>query len=496
MTFDITAKHPAYNAFSDSWELMRDAIDGEDSVKQKGEKYLPMKSGIVAMKDMAKQSAAYNAYKNRAEFPELVAPTVRGTIGVMLDRPAAIELPPELETLKERSTRNGMPLDVLHRLIAAEVMSTGRFGLLPGIDDAGLPYIGGYSAESIINWDVANDIPNYVVLDETGELRDPETNAWKKEESYLECKIEDGKYVARTWKKAAGAGTFSPDAAVDAKKPPKNGRADPLTELPFVFINTSHLEANPDDVPLYGLAKLAVRIYRLDADYTFAMHMTSEPTPWVSGFDNPKKAAEDGSAPKTIGSSVLWVLPKEAQAGFLEFTGAGIAAQEKAIAAALDRAVAMGAQILTDKSRSAESGEARKLRLGNQSSVLKIVSQTTAAGLERALKNIAVWMNADPAKVKVTPNVDFFDHTLDAQGISAVVKGWLDGAYSYPTAFLRLQKGGVIHPEKTIEDELKEMDEDDVRRGTLEDRVAAMTPPLKKPGTTEPAKPLLEQPEA
>lgn len=486
MTFDITVKHPAYNEFSESWALMRDAIDGEDAVKDKGQAYLPMKSGIVAMADTTKKNAAYDAYKNRAEFPELVAPTVRGTVGTMLDKPAQIELPPELDQLKERATRDGMTLDVLHRLIASEVMSTGRFGLLPGVDAAGVPYLAGYSTENVINWDSTGDVPDYVVLNESGQRRDPLTNKWENVESYLECKVEDGKYSARTFTKVAGADTFSPGDPDEAKKPPRNGRTDPLNELPFVFINTSNLEASPDDVPLYGLAKLACRIYRLDADYTFAMHMTSEPTPWVNGFDNPKEAAEKGDAPNTIGSAKLWILPKGAQAGFLEFNGAGLEAQAKAIAAALDRAEALGAQILTDRGRSEESGEAKKLRLGNQASVLKIVAQTTAAGLERALKNIAVWVGADPEKVKVTPNTEFFDRTLDAQEISAIVKGWLDGAYSYPTMFKRLQKGGVVEAEQTIDDELKAIDEDDIRRATLEDRMAAMVPPVKQPGALPP----------
>jgi hypothetical protein len=453
MTFDITVKHPAYLEFRASWQLMRDAVDGEDAIKGKGEAYLPMKSGTRAIESSTIRDAAYEAYKTRAEFPELVAPTVRGTVGVMLEQAATIKLPSALESLRERATRDGMPLDVLHRRIATELMETGRYGLLPGILSSGTPYLAGYCAESIINWDSTDDVPDYVVLDESGDVRNRETGAWTRVEQYRECYIDNGAYAAREWTNEAGASTFAPKQAILALKPPKGGRTEALGALPFVFINTNGLGADPDDVPLYGLAKLAVRIYRLDADYVFAMHMTSEPTPVAMGFDNPDEAKKKGLAPSSIGASKLWLLPKGGDAKFLEFSGAGIAAQKDAIAAAMDRAVALGAQILSDSGKTAESGDALKLRLGNQSSVLKLVAMTSAAGLERSLKNIAVWIGANPDEVKVEPVTDFFDRTLSAQEITAIVSGWQSSAYSWRTAFDRLQKGGVIPVERTAEEE-------------------------------------------
>lgn len=479
MAFDITIRHPAFRAFASSWQLMRDAIDGEDAIKSRGEAYLPMKSGTAAIADATKKQAAYDAYKMRAEFPELVAPTVRGTVGTMLDQAAAVELPEALEPLRERATRNGMPLDVLHLMIATEVMSTGRYGLLPGLDSAGVPYIAGYSTESIINWDVADDVPIYVVLDETGDARNPETNSWERVERFLECSVESGVYQAREWLKSGSA--FVSAEPVGAVKPPRNGKRDALSTLPFVFINTNGLQADPDDVPLYGLAKLAARIYRLDADYTFSMHMTSEPTPVAIGFDDPKSAIADGLAPTSIGSSKLWLLPKGGDAKFLEFQGASISAQKDAIQAALDRAVALGAQILADRGRSAESGEAMSMRLGHQSSILKLVAKTTAAGLERALKNLAVWMGANPEEVKVTPKLDFFDHTLSAQEITAIVKGWMDGAYSWRSAFDRLQKGGIIPADRAPDDEEKMIAEDDAKRGATPDQEDLIDPVSGKP---------------
>src|SRR5690606_11239404 len=140
-----------------------------------------------------------------------------------------------------------------------------------------------------------------------------------------------------------------------------NRRQQPIDFLPFVFINTSDLTPAPDDVPLFGLAKIWLRIFRMDANYQYGLYMTSEPTPWVAGtFDD---AAPMRQPPSTVGASKLWVLPENARAGMLEFSGAGLSAQQKAIEDTKADAVMFGAQILTERNTAQESGEAKRVRL-------------------------------------------------------------------------------------------------------------------------------------
>jgi len=448
MAFDPTATHPSYDAFAPSWRLMRDCMAGEDEVKAKGEAYLPMKSGTRAISDVALRQAAYDAYKLRAEFPELVAPTVRGAVGTMLDQAPVIELPTSMEGLRERATRDGLALEALHRRIATELMVMGRYGVLPGISANGSPYLAGYVAEAITNWDTDDEQrPDWLILNESRLELDRATGKWKRREQYRECFVENGRYGAREWVKSSSG--WSATEAVEAA----TRKREALNELPFVFIDTNDLTPDPDDVPLYGLGKLAVRVYRLDADYTFALHMTSEPTPWANGFADPAEAVKNGQAPTTLGSSKLWLLPEGATAGYLEFTGPGLDAQQRAIQNSLDRAIIFGANLLADTGKTAESGEAIKLRLGNQTSTLKTIAMTSAAGLERALRNLATWVGEDPEKVVVTPNLDFFDHTLSPQEILAIVSGWQSGAFSKQTMFDRFKKGELVPAERTFEEE-------------------------------------------
>lgn len=444
---NISTKHPRYVEYEESWSLMRDVMDGEDTIKDLGIKYLPMKSGTAAIQNVEIRNRVYGNYRARAEFPEILSPTVRGSVGLVCEKEPTVEVPAQLEYLLEDATGDGTTLAMLYQRIVTEQLITGRYGLLPAISlrDKSRFVIAGYTAERIINWDKneAGEV-DFVVLDESDQERDKESNTWSKVERYLECSAEDGFYQAIRYK-----GTTPEDQPIEARMP--NGRV--LEKLPFVFVDTSDLTADPDEVPLYGLAKLALRVYRLDADYMQGLHMTSEPTPYITGFSDPKKAIEAGEVPTTIGASNIWILPEGAKADFLEFSGPGLDAQAKAISSSLERAVLFGAQLLSENSRSAESGESRKLRLKGQQSLLRGIASTAGAALERVLRNIAVWAGLDPTTVNVKPNLDFVDFELSAQDLTALVAGWQSGGYSKRTFFENIQRAGMVPSERTFEDE-------------------------------------------
>lgn len=445
----INEKHPDYADFIQAWETMRDCMSGEDTIKEHGERYLPMKSGILAMSSKANRDKAYLNYMSRAEFPELLSPTVRGSVGLVCEKEPEITLPSQLEYLRENCDGAGTTLSQFFQKIVGEILEVGRYGILPGISrkNASQFSLTGYKAEQIINWDTDDDgATNYVVLDESRLVRNPESNARLKEERYLELILDEetGAYTATRWR----AGAIDEEMPVASR--PDRSLVD---AIPFVFVNTGGLEPKPDDIPLYGLAKLALRIYRLDADYTNGLHLTSEPTPYVTGFDDAANAIKEGHVPKTLGASSLWVLPPSATAGFLEFSGPGLEAQSKAIASALERAVMFGAQTLSENSQASESGKARGMRLRGQRSLMVAAAMVAGQALERALRSVADWSSLRKEDVTVKPNVDFEDHILDSAMLREMVAGWQSGGYSKRTLFENLRRASFVPSERSFEDE-------------------------------------------
>lgn len=472
MTFDIKITHPLYDAYLPSWRTMRDAVQGEDDVKARGELYLPMKTGMRAIDSLVERNRVFDAYKARAEFPEIVSPTITGQVGLMNAQPPTIELPTQLEPLREQATPDGLSLDELVSRVSAELLTVGRYGLFPTFSQEGRPYIAGYSAESIINWDTSGLGLSYVVLDESGDERNPETNRWEPREQYRELRMNDrGVFESVLWTRAGAS--LEPGLIEGARTATTSRRA--VDFMPFVLMGTRSLTVDPDDVPLYGLAKIALRIYRLDADYMQGLHMTSEPTPWISGFEDPIRAQADGHVPNAIGASTMWVLPPNGACGFLEFSGPGLAAQRQAIDVAREAAATFGARMFDQASRAQESGTARQMRYMQETSSLKTIANVAASGVERALRNHARWLGLDPETVTVTPNLDWVTDAMTPQELAALVKAWQDGAISYQTLFDRLQAGKVISAGRSFEEETKEI-VDDVLRQEREEDIDPMNP--------------------
>ncbi len=169
---------------------MRDTHEGERTIKDKGEVYLPMTSGQVQDGINANQPGrvAYDAYKKRGSFPDLVRSAVEAMVGVMHHKPPVIELPASMEPMLEMATLQGESLFMLLRRINEQQLISGRIGLLLDVPDGAVigtkPYIASYIAESILNWDdgrrgepvaqgiFADEPKPYVAAGEWGSTRD------------------------------------------------------------------------------------------------------------------------------------------------------------------------------------------------------------------------------------------------------------------------------------------------------------------------------------
>jgi len=112
-----------------------------------------------------------------------------------------------------------------------------------------------------------------------------------------------------------------------------------------------------------------------------------------------------------------------------------------------------GAQVLSEQGQAAESGYSRSLRLQGQYATLKGIAINSAAGLERVLRHIAVWSGENPDEVTVQPWLDWTDHTLDAQQLTALVASWQSGAYSKSSLFYNLQRADLVPNSRTFEEE-------------------------------------------
>lgn len=482
MPRSVASVHSDFTRRTIQWARIRDALEGQDEIKENGEAYLKKPDGMT--------QANYDAYKDRAQFFPVAERTLRGMSGMVFRHAAQFELPARLEPLREAATTDGHSLEVMAEQIVNEVLSIGRYGLLVDFPSGNttatsIPYIATYTAENITDWKVQfidglRTLTRVVLKDDfDGDDEDVNDSA----EMRLELIInQDGNYEVRRWI-AAGAKHASDKAESatwimkDATVPTVNGK--PVKRIPFVFINPYDLRPEVEKPPLLDLVDVNVGHYRNSADYEHALYLTAQPTPWVAGSIN------EQNKPTAIGSGAFWILPEGATCGMLEFSGAGIEAQRKAMEDKENRMAALGARMIHEGRNRNEASDTARMRGKAELSLLTNVVNMAEAGMYRALRIAAEWVGAKPDDVDVKLNRDWVETRMDANELTALVKAWQSGAFSHQTLHENLQRGELIPVDRTYEDEKEMIEEEGGDLGLGLNQLmnaAAVQPPGQKPG--------------
>jgi hypothetical protein len=482
--FGVESTHPDYNTMLPDWNLVRDAIDGEQAVKAKTEVYLPKPSGFKAQPDDG--AKMYETYLLRAKFPEILAPTLRGMVGIIHRVAADISLPEALEPMRDNATWDGLNLDALHQRITFELLGTGRYGLLVDMpenasnDDT--PYIVGYTAEQIINWDSLTH--DFFVLDESYYKR--LQFAWQLTKRFRVCMLvpPDGETQDDTTNtngsgNGSGNGSAAPNnaaalhpdltdyvynqivyetttAATTENQPiqPSMKGGETFNEVPFVVIGSTDVTPDIDEIPMIGVVRCAFTMYRLYADYFWQLFMSGQETLFVSS------PAANEKPVTTVGAGVVVNLPQGSEAKYVGPSGVGINVHKIAIEDERDEAMIAGARIFDTVKKTAESGEALKMRWAAQTASLTTIAINSAKGLEQALKYAAQFLGADPDEVIVKPNLQFIDTQLDAQKAVYLMQLWMGGAISKTTLYENLQRGEIASYERTLDEEQELIDKE------------------------------------
>lgn len=482
----VDSKHPLYTENSDIWIQIRDTHEGEQTVKDKGQLYLPATSGMVAdgMKNAeAPGYKAYEAYKTRAVMPDLVKDAVDAMLGVMHHKPPIIELPESMEPLRDMATLRNESLEMLLRRINEEQLITGRCGLLadmpkdPSPTDtrvqasgrttttADLPYLALYNAETITNWDYGRrdgiqiQNLNVVILDESEYERDDEFE-WEFQEKYRVLILGE---VDENEPRGTGVyrvGTFRDEnfSFVEAQLITPSYRGSTLEEIPFTFINCCDIVADPDQAPLLGLSNLVLTIYRGEADYRQSLFQQGQDTLVIIGGNT-----EDENL--RVGANGRLDLPSGADAKYIGVDSAGLEEQRNALENDYSRAMQKGGQLMDSISRERESGDALKIRVAARTATLNQIALTGAFGLQHSLRQIARWIGADPEQVTVTPNLDFVDDDFKPDDLVKLISAKNMGApISRETIHLWLQNKDVT--DLDFEEELGKIEEEEPMPGS------------------------------
>jgi hypothetical protein len=280
-----------------------------------------------------------------------------------------------------------------------------------------------------------------VVLRERG-IADSRSQIAKDQERIRVLSLVEGYCVQEVWRQIDEAWVIEEHVAV---------RRDgvPLSFIPFVFHGPRNSRPEPDRLPLADIIAANLDHYRLDADYKHGLHFTAFPTAWVSGF-------EKGTSLR-LGSSVAWATEMPgSSAGFLEYSGTGLAHLERAMEKVERRMSLLGARMLEGNSVPATGLAASNGGNGDLCGLGSIVASLNQS-LTRVLQLACWWIvggeAVGAAAISFAMNTDLGARAMSAEEISALVGAWRDGAISRETMLERLKRGEVLPEGRTVEQE-------------------------------------------
>lgn len=445
-----------YKMYKDIWLRISAVVSGEQAIKQQAETLLPRLTG--------QSDPEYKAYLNRGYFFNAFARTSDGLTGAVMRKEPVFKLDSSLKDIVDNVTLANESVQEVSRLLVQNLIEYGYYGILVDMPlDAEVdskPYFSLYAPTAILNHRHTKMGSEYkltfLTLMETVDEPDPDdefSTIQKLQVRALFLEDESEKLLVRTYRKTESSAKDEWEQFGEDIIPTIRGQR--LDYIPFVFFGAVTNSPNPSDPPLGDLANANIKHWQVSVDYFHGLHYCAIPTPWAAGFG-------DSSTELSVGGERAWMSSDpQAKCGYLEFTGAGLAAIEKALSRLESQMAVLGARMLEEQKRAAETAETLKIRYSGDSATLSSIVTNVEQGLEKALKLAAKWLGRDDIKVQVTMNKEFVSTKLTPEELTALVGARQQNSISLETFLYNLQTGGILSPDDTIEAEKARIEEEE-----------------------------------
>ena len=465
-TFPVMTQCAEYLNQKERWSVCRETIEGEDKVKEQGEKYLPMASG----KDCEGRTKRYEAFKMRTPYVNFVG----GAHGIM--HAMIFRRTPTVVTTDDfffffcldNVDGKGKSLYQFVSDSMFDLLKTGYGAWLLDVpqgyegmskleaEKKGIrPYLTYYPAEAIINRAYDNSMGvrrlSLVVLQELGTRVKNEFEI----EQYTRYRVlsfdKEGYYVQRIYTPVFSKQEYEKNKIVDFEiqeikvTVPINGKEQRLDYLPIVILPSDR----PEKPPLYDLAMLNVHHYQLSADYTNGVHMTTVPTGYITGY-TPKDDEEDDEI--TLGGDVFLTEENpEAKFGVLSFSGEGLEHCEKAIDKTESQIAGIFMKNIAPDKKTSETAEAAYVHRSGENARLATFARNASEDLSQIMTWYMQWNGYD-GSFEAHLNYDYETMALDPNIINSIANISGQGKFPLYCVFYILQQQELIDPDMQYDD--------------------------------------------
>lgn len=429
----------------------RDCVVGQRKIKERGTRYLqPLSSQMLDSGTLSPDGAIdYAKYLQLALFFNATGRTVDGLTGLVFRKDPVIELPANLEYLKDSVSASNTTLISQMQTAIRDAFATPRSALLVDFPDVEgtpsradaerlnlRPRILHFPFESIINWyfDTVNGKHQLtmIVLKESITKRIDKFQTEQKD-AYRVLELLDGVYHHSL---------YSDEGELVSAPMPVRMNGQLADSIPLFFIEpVGGTKSVIDD-----LVDVNLNHYNMFASYANKEHTSGFPIFWETGV-------QGDDANVSIGPGAKWSsMNSEAQFGVLETSGDGGSLRQYLEDRKTEMA-ALGAEMLNPSVAQAESGESKRLDKVAQNATTADVANTVSRAYQQAAEVAATWNGDSANDVEIQLNTDYIPESMNPQLLSALMLALQNGDISYDTFYENLQRGEIANPERTAEDE-------------------------------------------
>lgn len=439
--------HAEVTYWSVDWVKIRDAIAGEREIKNKGNTYLPQMEGMT--------DDDYDAYCQRATYYNMCGRTITALTGTLFKRNPVLNGDFTLEDFQTVGRKNTDLLTFMKET-GGQQFAVGRYGVLADMDGEGNePYLVGYIAENIIDWETetieGREVLTRMVLRETHIQRDDPKSQRKYHAAYrvLEL-IQNGgvwEYRQDFFVNDTGNADFVDEHRAPGFPMYPNRKGKRFDRIPFVIFGGNTNEFGCEKPPILDIVTLNLSHYRSYAHLEHGRFFTGFPIYYVP-------TPGDTKAEYTLGPSVVWEVQPNEKPGLLEFNGQGLKFLESALEMKEAQAASLGGRMVGVTTQSvSESDNQVQMKEKNERALLQNVAYVQDTGFTTLCRIILWWRGESDAKVAafdIETNKDFLLENIGARELRAISAMYRDGHIPIEALYNTCRQAEVVPDSVTL----------------------------------------------
>lgn len=469
------------------WTVIRDCLEGEQKIKDKGTKYLPYPS--TSKPECSNENDnRYLAYKDRAVFLNATRRTLYELLAQVFIKPPVVDSVDNdlMKYLLQNATGNGVSLNQCAKQSLNYALAYAYGGVfvdfpetngavsLADFEKGGYrPTITPYSPFDIKNFRVedvgAEERLTLVVLGENYFELNADGFEIKEKKQLRVLRLINGVYTQIIYR--SNSDSYANNLIEDFKEwktiTPTDADGKTLDYIPFYFIGMENNNPYPDNPIMYDLASLNIAHYRNSADYENTMFIAGQATLFVSGLEGNKSmpiGSTDMPAIK-LGSEYAINLKNGGTCGLIQ------AKSDSGLAESMEKKEkqmsAFGAKFL-DSDNVAKTAYQVKVENPSQGSILANCADNVSDAYTKALKVAHRLCGFDDSKVSFELNTDFEYNRVGSDEQNFYINAWKQGALSFTEMRECLKRGGSAtqdneQAKKEIEEERAKVQQEQLK---------------------------------